>query len=378
MSQSTDASKRGLSIPNEDHENYFANTIIPQLFVDGDLILRIFTPPAMKHFSLTHEDIGKNINDVKDNIKYPTIIENIEEVMVTGEILEKEVQTTDGRWYQMNIIPYYTRKKDNTNGVIITFVDITARIALLNTLEKLNHLNRTLIYTLTHDLRQPISAIVLFTDVLKELYKEQDTQEFNRVVDLLNNTSNNMISLINDYAEIDNYELITADERINFEDVYQDVISALKNEIYKNNVSITTKFKTSEIIFSRNNLRSILFNLINNSIKFKKSDEPLGITISTHNKVDYVILCVEDNGMGIADENLQKIFKKSTRLNNYIEGTGMGLYIIKEMIENKGGRLEVESTLGKGTTFNAYFKSGYEGEVINEEEGLELKEESSE
>ena len=75
---------------NEELENYFENTIIPQLFVDGNLILRKFTPPAMKQFNLTSSDIGRNIQDVVVNILYPTVIENIEEVIQDGKSLQKE------------------------------------------------------------------------------------------------------------------------------------------------------------------------------------------------------------------------------------------------------------------------------------------------
>ncbi|TRO63370.1 PAS domain-containing protein [Christiangramia sabulilitoris] len=90
---------------NQDLENYFANTIIPQLFIDGNLILKKFTPPAMRQFSLTDEDINRDIHEVKENFRFPTLIENIEEVIQIGNRLEKEVQTTDGKWYQMNILP---------------------------------------------------------------------------------------------------------------------------------------------------------------------------------------------------------------------------------------------------------------------------------
>ncbi len=58
---------------NNELENYFRNTIIPQLFVDGDLILQKFTPPAMKQFKLSKDDIGKPIVDVKDNFRFPSI-----------------------------------------------------------------------------------------------------------------------------------------------------------------------------------------------------------------------------------------------------------------------------------------------------------------
>ena len=113
---------------NDELENYFRNTIIPQLFIDGDLKLQKFTPPAMKQFRLSASDVGRSITDIKDNFRFPTIIDNIKQVIESNEILEKEIQTTDLRWYQMNIIPYVKIKDNKTDGVIITFVEITMRI----------------------------------------------------------------------------------------------------------------------------------------------------------------------------------------------------------------------------------------------------------
>ena len=110
---------QNLIVINDELENYFRNTIIPQLFIDSHLHLRKFTPPAMKQFNLSSGDVGKYIGDITDNIRYPNIIENIETVIASGQILEKEIQTTDLRWYQMNIIPYVVVKTKQTNGVII-------------------------------------------------------------------------------------------------------------------------------------------------------------------------------------------------------------------------------------------------------------------
>lgn len=130
----TDARK--LRELNFDLANYFSNTIIPQLFVDADLILRIFTPPAMEQFSLTYDHVGKNISDIKDNLRYPYVVDDIWAVIDnTNRSIEKEVQTTDGRWFQMNIVPYLEYEEDVINGVIITFVDITKRLETLRELE---------------------------------------------------------------------------------------------------------------------------------------------------------------------------------------------------------------------------------------------------
>ena len=346
---------------NEDLENYFANTIIPQLYVDGNLILRKFTPPAMKQFTLTHADINKNIQDVTDNIRYPTLIENINEVISTGDILEKEVQTTDKRWFQMNILPYKIRKENRTNGVIITFVDITKRIAILHELEQLNAEHETLLYTLTHDVRQPLSTIVLLADELVHAYNSKDTEQFTAWIDMLTRASLNMKELLEQFSNHVHIEAVlpSEDERVNIEDIFSDVILALRNDIYNNGIVIKTQFHTSEIMFSRKNLRSIVFNLLNNAIKYKKTGESLEILVTTVKQEGYVVLSINDNGLGIDTGNHKTIFDKFSRINPQIEGTGMGLYIINRMLTDKGGKIEVDSVIGNGSTFNVYFKSDY-------------------
>lgn len=342
---------------NQDLENYFANTIIPQLFIDGRMILRKFTPPAMKQFSLTDADIDREIQDVKDNFRFPTLIANIKEVIKTGEILEKEVQTTDGKWYQMNILPYRIFRENRTDGVIITFVDITKRIKAIGELEKLNSEYNTLIDALSHDIRQPLSAIVLLSDALADAYEKQNTQQFKKYIDTLKASSNTMRDMVKDFiAESeDQSELDSEAVRVNIENIAQDVIISLKSEIYNKGIIITTNFQTSEIIFSRNNLRSILYNLLRNSIKYKKAESQLEVLVSTVKTKDYVLLQVKDNGIGIAEEHQKAIFKKSTRVSHKIEGTGMGLFIIERMVKSNGGKVEVESELGKGSTFSVYF-----------------------
>lgn len=169
---------------NEDLENYFSNTIIPQLFVDADLRLRKFTPPAMKHFVLKHDYIGLSLEDIKENFRYPNIISNISTVISTGKMLEKEIQTTDMRWYQMNILPYITRKDSKTNGVIITFVDITARIKDLKEQEKMIMEHELLLDQIAHDIKSPLAGLYLTCDLLKIL-PENKSSKFKLMIENL-------------------------------------------------------------------------------------------------------------------------------------------------------------------------------------------------
>src|SRR4051794_35185222 len=184
-----------LSELNEELENYFRNTIIPQLFFDADLRLRKFTPPAMKQFTLSSVDIGKSIHDIKDNFRYPTITENIQQVIDSSEILEKEIQTTDFRWYQMNIIPYIRLKDNKTNGVIITFVEITQRVKNLKELEQVITQHEILIDTIAHDIKTPLTNLLLAIKIIKDLPAE-DTGSIKNLLQIQEQSVSKMQSLI--------------------------------------------------------------------------------------------------------------------------------------------------------------------------------------
>lgn len=357
MSKIGSQSSEAIHVKNEELENYFANTIIPQLFVDGNLILRKFTPPAMKHFRLSEEDIGKGIETVKDNIRYPTVIENIREVMRTAEILEKEIQTIDGRWFQMNILPYWVRKENRTNGVIITFVDITSRVRSLSQLEKLNSEHETLMFALSHDIRQPLSVISLLEEVMQTAFEKQNKTLFDRSMSRLKGAAQMVKSLIDSFVAANNLgpQLERKLERINIESTVDDITTALKSQHFTSE-NFRTDFQTSEILFSKNNLRSIVYNLINNAINYRQPGKELMVNISTRKEGDFVLLQVQDNGKGIAEEYQRKIFMKGVRIDGSIEGTGMGLYIIERMLASTGGKISLKSELGKGSSFTVYFK----------------------
>lgn len=360
MTDTPKSDARQLRKLNFDLSNYFSNTIIPQLFVDADLILRIFTPPAMKQFSLSYDHVGKNIVDVKDNLRYPNVVEDIQEVIDnTNKVIEKEVQTTDGRWFQMNIVPYIEHEKEIINGVIITFVDITKRLKAMRELEKLNSQYQTLKYTLAHDIRQPISTITLIADGLLMAHQKNNTTQFEKWIKTLKESSKSLDSMVEDFTSSRTEEMgkFSEEGALNVEEICGDILTALKMEIKEKNIKVTSDLKVKEIIFPRSSLRSVFYNLIHNAVKFNDPKKPSEIKIATEEVNGFVILCVRDNGLGIPQDRQRLVFKKSSRLSENIPGTGMGLYVIKKMIENNDGRIKLESEVGVGTTFKVFFKN---------------------
>jgi two-component system phosphate regulon sensor histidine kinase PhoR len=343
---------------NEELENYFNNTIIPQLFVDAQLILRKFTPPAMKQFSLSANDIGKRIEEVKENFRFPTIVENINEVISSGEILEKEIQTVDRRWYQMNILPYVIRNENRTNGVIITFVDITPRVRDLRELERLVSENELLIDTLAHDIKTPLTAMELTIQMLKKNRGSERSGKFTELMGYLDNSVKKMRTMVQELMQSrwTEHPYSAVPELIDFQNILEDVKLTLAQQISEVGASIKYHLDVSEVFFVRRNLRSILYNLINNSIKYRSPHRPLMITIKTFEEGGFIVISVKDNGIGISRENQQRIFNKFQRVKSCVEGNGIGLYLVRELLHSSGGNISLSSTEGEGAEFKVYLK----------------------
>ncbi|MEP7372080.1 MAG: ATP-binding protein [Chitinophagaceae bacterium] len=343
---------------NDELENYFRNTIIPQLFIDGDLKLQKFTPPAMKQFSLSSADIGRPITDIKDNFRFPTIADNIKQVIDSNEILEKEIQTTDFRWYQMNIIPYVKIKDNKTDGVIITFVEITMRIRDLKEQEKLIADHEILLDTISHDIKNPLTNLVLAIEQFKKVPPD-DKNKFKSLLKIVDNALTKMHKLITELTEVrkEEHKYKAEEELLNFEHILEDVRLTLNDNIVEAGAFIKSEITVSELTFSRRKLRTIVYNLVNNAIKFRSPERKPEIVVRTTQDKDFIVISVKDNGIGIDALNFDAIFSKYYRLENAIEGSGIGLYLVKEIVTGSGGKIELESQVDKGTEFKVYLKT---------------------
>jgi signal transduction histidine kinase len=119
---------------------------------------------------------------------------------------------------------------------------------------------------------------------------------------------------------------------------------------------ITEDFSVETISYARKNLRSIFYNLITNAIKYRDRIRPVKIHVKTVKKENQILLTIEDNGLGLSKDQQAKLFTMFKRLHSHVDGSGIGLYIIKRVIENNGGKIEVDSKEGIGSKFKIYFR----------------------
>ena len=147
-------------------------------------------------------------------------------------------------------------------------------------------------------------------------------------------------------------------EKIEICDVIEDIKVLMAQEIKLSEATINVDTNECPTLsFSKKNIKSVIFNLLNNSIKYRSPERKPVINIATSKLDDFVVLTISDNGLGIEEKHKDKIFGMFKRAHQHVEGTGMGLYIVKRIIDNTGGRIEVESIVNQGTTFKLYIKS---------------------
>ncbi|MFN6945078.1 MAG: PAS domain-containing protein, partial [Cytophagaceae bacterium] len=225
-------------------------------------------------------------------------------------------------------------------------------------LKKANADSNTFVYTASHDLKAPISNI---EGLIRALQEEVNLNEnLTTIFDMLHAAIDNFKHNLQDLAAIGKAQAEgnLKESSVSFEDVFHAVHTDLQENIMQSRAEINYDFsKAPEIKMASKNLRSIFYNTISNAIKYKHPDRPPVIHIYSEDfDDDHFLLSIQDNGMGIKEEDKEKLFILYTRIHEHVQGTGVGLAIVKRIIENHGGWIEVESEPGKGATFNIYIK----------------------
>jgi len=228
-----------------------------------------------------------------------------------------------------------------------------------NELTKVNNDLDNFIYTASHDLMSPVINIEALLTVQYQEFDIQD-DEFKRMRDMTLQSATRLKNTIKDLTEISKVQKGgDADdiEMVAFEELLEEVKFDIKNSIEESRATILVNFNVPILKFSRRNIRSIMYNLVSNAIKYRSPKRLPVITISTSAYNDCTVMSVSDNGLGINEHSLNKIFEMFKRLHDHVEGTGIGLYIVKRIMENNGGKIEVQSKIDVGTTFDLYFKN---------------------
>ncbi|WP_240773413.1 response regulator [Pontibacter sp. SGAir0037] len=232
--------------------------------------------------------------------------------------------------------------------------------------KELLRVNRDLdnfVYTASHDLKAPINNIEGLVVALSETLREKEAylDEVKPLMHMMDDAIKRFKLTLQDLTEVAKiqYEEAASRDIINFQDILEDVKLNIVDLIQEHEAIIEDDFSEApQIIFSRKNLKSIVYNLVSNSIKYRNPDRKPYIRIRSYKEEEYTVFEVQDNGLGLKEEDQAKVFAMFKRLHAHVEGTGMGMAIVKRIVDNCDGKIELESQLGIGSTFRIYLKCG--------------------
>ncbi|MBI9064169.1 MAG: response regulator [Marinilabiliaceae bacterium] len=251
------------------------------------------------------------------------------------------------------------------------YMTIKTRIRISNALklekikkeqnDKLNELKLSFFTNISHDIRTPLTLIL--GPLENMLDNAQEGSPLHRQLHMMQKNANFLLQLINqvlDFRKIENDKIALKVSSIKLNEFILQTLGQFEGQAQQKNISLQFLSKNQNIVLwaDSNLLRKILFNLISNAIRFTPDAGNIQVTIEEN--ADTICIKIKDNGTGIAPNDLPYLFDRfyQSRHNKEDEGSGIGLCLVKKMVELHKGTIKVESQLGKGSEFIINFKNG--------------------
>ncbi|MBL8089933.1 MAG: GAF domain-containing protein [Anaerolineales bacterium] len=231
--------------------------------------------------------------------------------------------------------------------------ELKTRETLINQLETKNAELERFTYTVSHDLKSPLVTINGFLGYLEADVAANDMKRFRHDSERIKEAVVKMHTLLSELLELSRIgRVANPSEIIPFEELIKDAIELVGGRIDKNKVIINIQPNLPSVFGDRQRLTEVLQNLIDNAAKFVRAETNPTIDIGYDGEENGLhIFFVRDNGIGIPQELHDRIFGLFDKLDPHSEGTGIGLAIVKRIVEVHGGRIWVQSEAGKGSTF---------------------------
>ena len=290
---------------------------------------------------------GRNINLA---IKEEKLLKEITLSRGSKKSISKEINISDNLVYKFNLDPIYLQNTNNIIiGSIINIEDITEKVRLEN-------MRSDFVANVSHELKTPLTSISGFVETLK-INENIDVNTRNRFLGIIECESNRLKRLIDDIlllSFIEKNENIVQ-ESICIYDVFIEVYDMTSYIAKSKNINISYEFsdKCLRVLGNRDHIKQVFLNLIDNAIKYTNEDK--NISVKVYSQEDKIVIMVEDEGVGIPLEDINRIFERFYRVDKArsreVGGTGLGLAITKHIVKSLGGTITVKSELGKGSRF---------------------------
>ena len=307
---------------------------------EGEIIL--INPAAKKFLSIRPED-----NTFDDIFKKFKLDINMEKVIYLENwtSTQQRIQVKD-RYVNVYFAPF-KNEDDRPDGVIAVIQDITQYV-------KLDNMQKEFVADVSHELKTPITSIMGYADTLLEGEYDKETQE--KFLNVIASEARRMAKLVTDLLTLsryDNNKKRTQKETFDLGELVKKCQDKLAIEIKKKNHTVSS-FVTADVppvLADKDDIERVVLNILTNSIKYTKDGGEIKIYVGFVYNDAYIK--VFDNGIGIPEDDLSRIFERFYRVDKArtreMGGTGLGLSIAKEILDKNGGSIDIKSVVGQGT-----------------------------
>ena len=248
-------------------------------------------------------------------------------------------------------------------SMIFTFVLLVTFIFTIYIVfrqKKLTEMKNDFINNMTHEFKTPISTISLAAQMLKDPAVGKSPTMFQHISGVINDETKRLrfqVEKVLQMSMFDRQKATLKNKELDANELIAGVINTftLKVERYNGKIESELKATNSAIFADEMHITNVIFNLMDNAVKYKRPDADLQLTVKTWNEPGKLMISIQDNGIGIKKENLKKIFEKFYRVHtgnlHDVKGFGLGLAYVKKIIMDHKGTIRAESELNVGTKF---------------------------
>ncbi|MFO1092756.1 MAG: CheR family methyltransferase [Planctomycetaceae bacterium] len=330
-------------------------TDVATVFLDPDLRIRKFTPQIVPIFKLLSQDVGRCIDTFAHHLKRDNLVAAIKLVLRSGERLEEEIQTDQGRWLHMRVLPYRSEKV--IKGVVLTLIDIDTLKRAEQSLAQSLREREGFIAVLSHELRNPVNAIVSASRLLSQ--PRSNAADMQDVVAVIERQSKHIARLLEDLLDVSRMtqnKLCLRMEAFDLRSAIAAAIETTQPVFAQHRQTLNANICPDPLIVQgdEHRLNQVVANLLVNAAKY--SPEFAVIELSATRAGTEAVLRITDNGQGIPAESMKYIFTAFTQSSqdwhHHDGGMGIGLCLAKSIVERHQGCIDVHSDgEGRGSQF---------------------------
>jgi len=386
---------------NDDISNFLSSTLVGIIFLDEAFQIRRFTTYVSQEFSIMAHDIGRSVQFMAYHFINIDLMSLCEQVSQSLTPIETDAASASGKSYFMRIAPYQT-EGHRILGLVITFVDTTIQSvgdrdlgSMQTALYKARQANRekdNFLSRMSHDMRTPLNAIIGIAQLIA--VREDLPDDLAEEVRTIQENGEYLQSII---GEILRGSRIGAGKlsilpRPTREDLFVgSILPILQNEATLRDIALTTTAEgvtDRRLMVDRDHVKQVLVNLLSNAVKYTGQGGRVEFSTMSEEGDGGLVrhtYTITDNGRGMSEAFQKRMYHpfeqeagEDAELGNH-RGTGLGLYIVKEIVDAMAGTITCQSTPNHGTTFTVVLTyapanpdGDGEGEVLSEEGAQEI------